>query len=82
MWLRREYRRRISKGWDFGKQTHLGASGGKWDGKKRQKTTFYYVGGEKKRTIFCFTLMKHCAHNNHSYLVNELSETKRDVRCC
>lgn len=56
MWLRREYRRRISKGWDFGKQTHLGASGGKWDGKRWQKTTVFYVDGKKKKNnIFFYT---------------------------
>ena len=53
MWLRREYRRRISKGWNLGKQTHLGASGGRWDGKRWQRTTVFYVG-EKKKTVFFF----------------------------
>ena len=48
------------------------------DGKK---PLFFMLMEKKKRTIFFFTLMKHCAHNNHSYLVNELSETKHDVRC-
>ena len=41
---------------------------------------FFMLG--KKKTVFFFTLMKLCTPNNHSYLVNELSETKRDVRCC
>ena len=46
------------------------------------KELLFFMLGKKKNSIFFFTLMKHCAANNHSYLVNELSETKCDVRCC